>query len=229
MTPPENAEEGLESLSEARLRIGVVCGSLAVVDYTLTQVTSLPLLPTLILVCSFGPFLAIGSAGVYELLRLSRRTVTLDIGLVANITAGAAVTLMFLAQLSLKEWLSTGLGGSAQHVAQAVSQAAFQGGNGIQLGLDVAWDVFLAIGTAALAWNMRNHPRFGLAFTVTGLVIAAALVALNLAAFPENPGSAGSIDMGPFVGLWYLAITIRMAWSLGWAREQTHRPVSSSR
>ena len=62
---------------------------------------------------------------------------------------------------------------------------AFEAGNGLQLGLDVAWDVFLAIGTAALTANMRRHPRFGSGFGVSGLVIAVALIGLNLARFPE--------------------------------------------
>jgi hypothetical protein len=211
--------------AEVRLRLGVVCGALAVVAYALTQAVSLPLRPALVLVCSFGPLLAIGSAGLWELLRLHRRTATLDIGLVANLAAGVAVTLMFLAQLGLKAWFDAGLGGSAQQVSPEVAEAAFQAGNGIQLGLDMAWDVFLAIGTAMLAWNMRQHPRFGRAYAVTGLLLAIALIGFNLAAFPENPGRAGWIDVGPLIGGWYLWVTLRMAASLRWA--QDHRRASA--
>jgi hypothetical protein len=211
--------------AEVRLRLGVVCGVLAVVVYALTQAVTLPLLPTLVLVCSFGPLLAIGSAGLWELLGLHRRTATLDIGLVANLAAGVAVTLMLLAQLGLKAWFDAGLGGSAQQVSPEVAEAAFQAGNGLQLGLDVAWDVFLAIGTAMLAWNMREHPRFGRAYAATGLLLAVALIGLNLAAFPENPGRAGWIDLGPLIGVWYLWVTLRMAASLRWAQE--HRRASA--
>jgi hypothetical protein len=210
--------------AEVRLRLGVVCGALAVVAYALTQAVTLPLLPTLLLVCSFGPLLAIGSAGLWELLGLHRRTATLDIGLVANLAAGVTVTLM-LAQLGLKAWFDAGLGGSAQQVSPAVAAAAFQAGNGLQLGLDVAWDVFLAIGTAMLAWNMGQHPRFGRAYAATGLLLAVALLGLNLAAFPDNPGRAGWIDVGPLVGGWYLWVTLRMATSLRWA--QDHRRASA--
>jgi hypothetical protein len=211
--------------AEVRLRLGVVGGALAVVAYALTQAVALPLRPSLVLACSFGPLLALGSAGLWELLGLHRRTATLDVGLVANLAAGVAVTLMFLAQLGLKAWFDAGLGGSAQQVSREVAEAAFQAGNGIQLGLDVAWDVFLAIGTAMLAWNMRQHPRFGRAYAATGLLLAAALVGLNLAAFPENPGRAGLVDVGPLVGGWYLWVTLRMAASLGWA--QDHRRASA--
>ena len=207
--------------AEVRLRLGVVGGALAVVAYALTQAVTLPLRPTLVLVCAFGPLLAIGSAGLWELLGRHRRTATLDIGLVANLAAGVAVTLMLLAQLGLKAWLEAGLGGSAQQVSPEVAEAAFQAGNGLQLGLDMAWDVFLAIGTALLAWNMRRHPRFGPAYAATGLLLAIALLGLNLAAFPENPGRAGWIDVGPLVGGWYLWVTLRMA--ARWAGPRHHR------
>ena len=105
---------------------------------------------------------------------------------------------MFLAQLGLKAWFEAGLGGSAQQVAPEVAEAAFQAGNGLQLGLDMAWDVFLAIGTAMLAWNMRQHPPLRASpMRQPGLLLAIALLGLNLAAFPENPGRAGLIDLGP--------------------------------
>jgi hypothetical protein len=73
---------------------------------------------------------------------------------------------------------------------------------------------------------MRQHPRFGRVYAATGLVLATALMGLNLAAFPENPGRAGWIDVGPLVGGWYLWVTLRMATSLRWAHE--HRGASAT-
>jgi hypothetical protein len=71
-----------------------------------------------------------------------------------------------------------------------------------------------------LAWNMERHPRFGRADAATGLLLAVALLGLNLAAFPENPGRAGLVDVGPLVGGWYLWVTLRMAASLRWAQDR---------
>ncbi len=67
---------------------------------------------------------------------------------------------------------------------------------------------------------MRGHPRFGSGFAVSGLVIAVALIGLNLARFPHNPGQAGLVDVGPLVGLWYLVVALRMGASLSWLRQQ---------
>jgi hypothetical protein len=41
--------------------------------------------------------------------------------------------------------------------------------------------------------------------------------------FPEPPADAGSVDLGPLIGLWYLVVRIRMAMSLSWVREQVSR------
>jgi hypothetical protein len=49
------------------------------------------------------------------------------------------------------------------------------------------------------------------------MLIATGLLVLNLATFPLPPASAGSLDLGPVAGLWYLAITVQMFRSFGWA------------
>ena len=49
-------------------------------------------------------------------------------------------------------------------------------------------------------------------------MIAAALIVINLAVFPEPPGH-NAIDLGPLIGLWYLIATIRLAMSGRWAAE----------
>jgi hypothetical protein len=53
----------------------------------------------------FGPAIAATSAGLYEVLRLHRSTVSLKLGLGANVAAAIVVTMMLLAQLAFKGWL----------------------------------------------------------------------------------------------------------------------------
>jgi hypothetical protein len=40
---------------------------------------------------------------------------------------------------------------------------------------------------------------------IAGLALAAAVLALNLSTFPTPPAEAGLVDVGPAIGLWYLA------------------------
>jgi hypothetical protein len=204
--------------SESRTwaEIAAVCGVLAVITYSLIVAVDPSLGPALIVVCIFGPSLAAASGGLYEVLRLYRTTASLKIGVVANVAAGVAVTMTLFAQLAFKEWLELRFPPGA---AAGSSSPAYQAANGLQLGLDVAWDVFLALGTFLIALNMWRHPRFGRVFAATGGVIGALLLATNLATFPEPPGDSGLIDLGPLVGLWYLTVALRIGWSMRWVEE----------
>ena len=159
------------------------------------------------------PGIALASAGLYEVLRLHRSTVGLKIGLVANIAAGITVTMMLLAQIAFKRWLELKF---PSGLAATSSSPAYQAANGLQIGLDVAWDVFLAFGTFLFALNMWTHPRFGRAFAIAGGVLAVLLLTLNFGTFPEPPAEAGLVDVGPLVGLWYLVAAIRISFSLRW-------------
>jgi hypothetical protein len=135
----------------------------------------------------------------------------------ANVAAGVTVTLMLFAQLGFKRWFEVQFGTGSTDSSERALHAAFEAANGIQLGLDVAWDLFLALGTVLLARNMWRHPRFGRVLAVSGGVIAVALAVVNLAVFPEPPGQAGLVDLGPVIGLWYLIVTVRLAGSGRWA------------
>jgi hypothetical protein len=220
------AAGGGDGVGESRLppallvgwtRVGAVCGFLAVLSYTLISAAPLTSAQALVVACVFGPALVFASTGLYHVLRAHRRTVSMDLGLIANVAAGVTVTLMLFSQLGLKRWFEVQFGKGSIDSSERALHAAFEAANGIQLGLDVAWDLFLALGTVLLAWNMWHHPRFGRILAVSGIVIAVALAVANLIVFPEPPGDAGSVDLGPVIGLWYLIVTVRLAMSGRWA------------
>jgi hypothetical protein len=167
-------------------RVGAACGFLAVLSYTLISAAPLTSGQGLVVACVFGPALMFASAGLYQVLRAHRRTVSLDLGLMANIAAGVTVTLMLFSQLGLRRWFELQFGKTSTDSPERALHAAFEAANGIQLGLDVAWDLFLGLGTVLLASNMWHHPRFGRLLAASGSVIAVVLVSANLAVFPRN-------------------------------------------
>ena len=68
---------------------------------------------------------------------------------------------------------------------------------------------------------MWGHPRFHkILALVTGL-LGAGLLVLNLWTYPIPPGSAGSVDLGPLVGVWYLVIiSLRVLTSRKWLAQR---------
>ena len=226
---PDARSAGFESRDERTLieqwaRIGGVCGVLAMVVYTVGSAAELTTAQEAVVACLFGPAIICASMGLYYVLRLFRRTVSLDLGLVANVAASITLTLMLMAQLGLKGWFELEFGDGASDSTERALHVAFEAANGIQLGLDVAWDVFLVLGTVLLGVNMWRHPRFGRVIAATGIATAVTLIAINLALFPEPPGHAGAIDLGPVLGAWYVVVSVCLLRSARWLGTQPVAP-----
>lgn len=155
----------------------------------------------------FGPALGVASYGLRRLLDLDTPLLSSALGSLLNALAGVLFSAMALVQLAVR--YSAG--------GDKVSSAFIA----IWLGLDVAWDAYVGLGTICFALAMLQHPRFGRIFGVFGMAIGAGLLALHLYTFPTPPQNAGLVDLGPALGLWYLLVTIQMWRSLSWARGLT--------
>ena len=165
---------------------------------------------TATLAALLGPAIGIGSLGLYRLIAVHSDSVGAGLGALSNNIAGALFAAMALIQLAVRS-------------SDADGQKLVR----VWLGLDVAWDVYIGIGTVCFALAMIRHPRFGWIFAVSGLVIGMLVLVLNLATFPTPPADAGLVDVGPVVGLWYLAATIQAWRSLGWVRTRYRDSVST--
>jgi hypothetical protein len=184
---------------------GIAAGFATCVVYPLLIAVPLPDRLAVVLAALMGPLLGIASFGLREFIRLDQRRLGADLGALLNALAGALLTAMLLVQIAV-----------GMRTTERVSRDVV----GVWLGLDVAWDVYIGLGTLAFGLAMLRHPRLGVPFGASGALIALALLALNLWSFPAPPGESGLVDLGPLVGLWYLAVTLRMAGSLRWVRER---------
>jgi hypothetical protein len=187
----------------AVIRMGAVAGLCTCVVYPLMIFAPLPTLATVALASSMGPLLGLASWGLREFVNLDRPRPAATLGAISNTLAGALLTAMLLIQLA------AGIRSNDQPTSDAVS---------VWLGLDVAWDVYVGLGTLFFAVCAVPHPRLGRLIGSAGIVIAVGLLALNLYTFPTPPGEAGLLDLGPAVGLWYLVVTVVVFASLPWAR-----------
>ncbi len=191
-----------QRLAARWIRAGVVAGWVACLSYPIAVFVPLPLGIAATLVALFGPALAIASVGLYHVISLHRASVAAGAAALLNSVGGALFTSMLLVQIAV--------GVASGHQTDRSLQAVW-------LGLDVAWDAYISLGTVLFALSMLRHPRFGPVFTYSGLIIGVLLFAFNLYTFPTPPANAGLIDLGPLIGLWYLAVTVQLWRSLGWA------------
>jgi hypothetical protein len=196
------------------VRAGLVGGAWACLAYPAAIFVPLPLGMSAALAASFGPALALGCVGLWRLIRLHRASVAAAAAAGLNAIGGALFTAMLLVQMAI----GVATGDHTERSLQAV-----------WLGLDVAWDAYVGVGTALFGFSMLRHPRFGRVFGGTGLAIALALLCFNLYTFPTPPDKAGLFDMGPAVGMWYFVVTLRTWQSLNWAQGALREVATSQR
>jgi hypothetical protein len=183
---------------------------MTVIVYTLLSILPGPFILQVVLVSAFGPLLAAASLGLYHVLVATGNTILLQLAVMFNILGASIFTMMGLVQLAIRFKLLTV--GENTLIPPALPATLV----GVQLGMDVAWDIFIGLGTLLFALNMIRDPRFGWIPGLFGILIALGLIVLNLLTFPIPPAEKNLIDLGPFVGLWYLAVTILVIkWLLG--------------
>jgi len=184
--------------------VSIITGLGAVISYTLLTILSDPNIAIIILASVFGPLLAAASLGLYHVLAESGNPVILQLAAMFNILGAATFTMMLLVQLAIGYQIQS-LGEEAQNLTALRTSLV-----GVQLGLDVAWDIFISLGTLLFAISMFGDARFGWILGMAGVLIAVGLLILNLWTFPTPPAAKNLVDLGPLVGLWYLVVTIMM-------------------
>ena len=201
------------------IKVGAVAGIITCVIYPLMIAVEMPRLLTVACAAAFGPLLSLASVGFYHLLRLHLKTVTAQIATGANVIAGSIVNMMLVVQLAVSYSMEEYVKNAGDATTKATLEWVGKVVDKVQLGLDVSWDVFIAIGTLLFAVNMLNHPRFGKILGGLGALLAVLLLGFNLYTFPIPPTSANLVDFGPLVGLWYLVVSIQTLRSLVWAKK----------
>ena len=195
---------------------GLVCGFLAGISYAVSVAVSLPPQIAYPVFWAFGPLLCASAPGYYYFVKQYRKSIPLQIGTLFLIIAGASVTMMGTMQAAVRaEFRAVSLEG-ASTVAKESWELAYNVANAVQMGADVAWDIFIFASVFLLGLVMFKHPKLGWIFGAPGCIVALLGLAFNVYTFPHNPGTQGLIDMGPFVGFWFSAVAIKVIFSLKW-------------
>ena len=205
------------------IKTGVICGIITSLIYPLLTLVQMPLILTAVLAAAMGLLLSLASIGLYQVLKLHRKTVKLQIAVLFNIIAGVLLNLMFMVQLTVREFMKGYIDQATNEYAQETYEMIWKSVDKVQLGMDLSWDVYLSVGTFLFALSMLTHPRFGKIFGWLGMSFALLLLYFNFISFPVPPGEAGLIDFGPAIGLWYLAVAIRILFSLKWVEESLQK------
>lgn len=72
------------------------------------------------------------------------------------------------------------------------------------------WDLYVGAGTILFGLAMFGRRGLGIWLGLPGVLVSVVFLIFNIATFPEPPDTAGFVDLGPLVGLWYLVVYVRL-------------------
>jgi hypothetical protein len=160
-----------------------------------------------LLVASAWPVLSvIYSYALYSFIAAERDGHVNRIGFVFAALAFATVLAMIVVQMAVH----ASVGDVTRGLDDATAHALERGLRMIDLGLDVTWDILIGAALVFSGIAMRRRGGLGHGWAVPSIVLGVALVALNAATFPWPPGDHGLVDIGPLVGLFVAALSIRL-------------------
>ncbi len=157
----------------------------------------------------FGVLGIIAIWGLHRLLSSEKSSIASSVAAIFGYAAFAIVTSMLIVQGTVMARMGARFvaAGAAE---QSMVVMLYRGLRSIDLGLDLAWDVFGCISFLLFGMLMIRNRHFGPIFGLSGIIISGLLLIFNVATAPTPPGSAGLVDLGPLTGLWFLAVSIQM-------------------
>jgi len=190
---------------QAWRRVGIALGLVACAVYPVAVLVPIPSRHlTVVLAASFGPAFAFACWALGRILQARRKSVATEIAMLSSVLAGALVTAMIIVQLAVRY-------SPVPPVDPGLTKFVVHRIWDVDLGLDVAFDVFVGIGTTLFGWCMLKDPRFGQILGGAGILVGTVVIlGFNFATFPLPPAEGGLFDPGIVTGLWYLAVVIMM-------------------
>ena len=193
--------------------VTTISGIVGIVAYIGTSAASHSTAPIIAvpLLFAFAFGITVSSIGLYYILGSTTGSRMALIAAVANVIAAAQLLAMLMVQMSVYS------------VVQQPDAAL----KAVWWGLDVAWDLYVGAGTILFALCMFGRRGLGVWFAVPGLLISIIFLIFNITTFPNPPDTAGLVDLGPLVGLWYLVVYVRLGVSAVLLARQRRRSIVS--
>lgn len=185
-------------------------GAAATLDYIIIAALPVPARLGTLMFFAFGPLIVMGMLGLAAYLELRGQRVSVTLARVFGIAAGVLVNLMAVVQMSGREYFQRFIAEAPDAAAKAALRQQLKGVFTVQLGIDVSWDIFICLATMLFGYGMLRAGGVERWLGAAGIVAGGLLLVFNLATFPVPPGEAGSVDLGPVVGMWFLLAAIHV-------------------
>ncbi len=199
--------------------ITLLTGVFFVLVYVAAVTTGIPLPERLSLALVFliAPAAIIGALSIRRWLgsipTTPFRSLVIDAGTVFLAIAFAFFDLMLIVQQTVRFFYRDLLAAAENTAAAETLRLAYGLVNPVQLGIDIAFDVFYCLGIVLISAAMLAKGKIERVIGWFGIVAASGLLTFNLWTFPRPPADSGLVDLGPATAVWWIAVIVRVALS----------------
>jgi hypothetical protein len=190
------------AIASSWIRNGAAMGLAATLIYYGMALMPLPERLAQLMALVFPGLLLCGHVGLYHWFARQRPSALGQAALIFGIGAPVLVSAMLCAQMSMVSYMQRYYH-PLEEAARQAQVNIWRAADSIQLGLDVAWDMFILptiLMFAVLAWR---HLPLGRLMGSLGVIIGAGGLVFNIWTFPTPPIDVGLVDVGPFAMGWY--------------------------
>lgn len=130
-----------------------------------------------------------------------------QLSFLSAVIAFSTLALMLTLQLSVQEGLPVLLRDQASAEQTLLLKKSLRI---LDMGIDVMWDVFISLSFIGFGLSIFSTGILGRPWAFIMIGLGAGLLVLNLVTFPFPPAGQGLFDLGPFCGIFMLALFIRI-------------------
>ncbi len=163
---------------------------------------------SLLLAFAIGPVAAFATLVLSENLSKFFDKPTIRLGSIFLVVSFAILTLMITMQQAIFAEYQQLLDASGVAEPTVPLRESFSLVNHVQLGADVAFDIFYSLGIVFISSVLVRGSGLERLIGAYGLMVGAGLLALNIWYFPKPPAFMGSIDLGPATIVWWVALIV---------------------
>jgi len=188
---------------------GGLCGVIGTISYILA--ITFPFSPTVsFLLAMAWPILSIIFAfSAYKYISIQNQSISNQLAFIYTCIAFILVSIMISIQLVVRAGMEesiTNASGIEIDTLLLVSNSL----RWIDLGVDLAWDMFLGLALFLLSIAIKGHEKFGIWWSIPLALLAIVLVVTNLFTFPNPPDAEGLFDVGPIIGTFIIVFAVRI-------------------
>lgn len=164
---------------------------------------------TLVLAFAIAPVVLWGIVELYSDLSKTDNLVILRLATVYLIIAFAFLLLMLVVQQAIFISMDEFIANEPLDANKNILKLILKGLNRVQLGIDVAFDVFYSLGLVLMSVVLMKHKGFGVPFGIYGIACGSLLLIFNVYTFPIPPRNANLFDVGPLTAVWWIWIIVQ--------------------